>query len=318
MALWNHPLHSAASLPSSIPRTSPVTQRRLYHWGIQSLLGRPRRGHAATAGQLHRRNQHSPRKTGTPTSASRTSRLPLNRPRPAGSSRPMDHSIFSGQCARAVLSIPRRPADRKFQRARAARRHQRQERNFLSAAQTRHRKWRSGQRLLRRLFACGCRIRFPRKLSASRRKHHHAAGGRDEFRRRCPMQHCRRTPAFTYDAIELDRSTQSSAAIHASAQILPTIFYQQRQGQLEESVDVILRDPRPLQASTSVDLTLAGKHYHQALRRGPGFRRGKTYLLCSRISRAYRSRSFLGQAARKNFHRSAKEVDALPRPAHSS
>ena len=71
--------------------------------------------------------------------------------------------------------------------------------------------------------------------------------------------------SFTYDAIELDRSTQSAAAIHSSAQILPTIFYQHRQGQLEESVDVILRDPRPLQASTSVDLTLAGKHYHQAL-----------------------------------------------------
>jgi hypothetical protein len=77
--------------------------------------------------------------------------------------------------------------------------------------------------------------------------------------------------SFTYDAIELDRNTQSSAANHASAQILPTIFYQQRQGQLEESVDVILRDPRPVQAGTTIDLTIAGKHYHQALQGGQDF-----------------------------------------------
>jgi hypothetical protein len=71
--------------------------------------------------------------------------------------------------------------------------------------------------------------------------------------------------SFTYDAIELDRNPQSPAADHASVQILPTIFYQQRQGQLEESVDVILRDSRPLKAGTSVELTLDGKHYHRAL-----------------------------------------------------
>ena len=52
-------------------------------------------------------------------------------------------------------------------------------RHFLSAAQTRHRKWRSGQLVLCRVFACGCRIRFSRNVSASRRKHHHAASGRE-------------------------------------------------------------------------------------------------------------------------------------------
>ncbi len=77
--------------------------------------------------------------------------------------------------------------------------------------------------------------------------------------------------SFTYDAIELARNPQSSAATHASAQILPTIFYQQRQGQLEESVDVILRDPRPVHPGASVDFTLADKHYHQALPAGQDF-----------------------------------------------
>ncbi|MGB8477568.1 MAG: polysaccharide lyase family protein [Acidobacteriaceae bacterium] len=71
--------------------------------------------------------------------------------------------------------------------------------------------------------------------------------------------------SFTYDAIELDRNPQPFDSNHASAQILPTIFYQNRSGQLEESVDVILRDPRPVRAGASVDLTLAGKHYHQTL-----------------------------------------------------
>ncbi|HZC42955.1 MAG TPA: polysaccharide lyase family protein, partial [Acidobacteriaceae bacterium] len=71
--------------------------------------------------------------------------------------------------------------------------------------------------------------------------------------------------SFTYDAIELNRSPQPSAAIRASARILPTIFYQQRQNQLKEWVEVILRDPHPVQAGTAVDLILAGKHYRQTV-----------------------------------------------------
>ncbi len=77
--------------------------------------------------------------------------------------------------------------------------------------------------------------------------------------------------SFTYDAIELDRSPQSSATIRASAQILPTIFYRQQHGQLAESVDVILRDPRPIRSGATVDLTLAGRHYHQTLQANQDF-----------------------------------------------
>ncbi|HET9100564.1 MAG TPA: polysaccharide lyase family protein [Acidobacteriaceae bacterium] len=77
--------------------------------------------------------------------------------------------------------------------------------------------------------------------------------------------------SFTYDAIQLDRSPHASAANRASAQILPTIFYQQREGQLEESVDVILRNPRPIQPGSSVDLTLAGKHFRHTRPSGHDF-----------------------------------------------
>ena len=77
--------------------------------------------------------------------------------------------------------------------------------------------------------------------------------------------------ALTYDAIALDRSPQPIAANHSSAQILPTIYFQQQHGQLQESIDVLLRHAQPATPGGSVDLTLAGKHYRQALQGGQDF-----------------------------------------------
>ncbi|MHB1936222.1 MAG: glycoside hydrolase family 38 N-terminal domain-containing protein [Acidobacteriaceae bacterium] len=77
--------------------------------------------------------------------------------------------------------------------------------------------------------------------------------------------------ALTYDAVALDRSPQPMAVNHSSAQILPTIFYQQRQGQVQESVNVLLRHAQPITPGSNVDLTLAGKHYRQALQGGQDF-----------------------------------------------
>ncbi|MGH9617898.1 MAG: polysaccharide lyase family protein, partial [Acidobacteriaceae bacterium] len=71
--------------------------------------------------------------------------------------------------------------------------------------------------------------------------------------------------ALTYDAIELDPSTKHISLSDSSAFVLPTIFYRQRQGQLQESVDAILRYARPLKPNSSIDLALDGKHYRQAL-----------------------------------------------------
>jgi len=70
---------------------------------------------------------------------------------------------------------------------------------------------------------------------------------------------------LTYDAIELGRSAQAFNSRASSAQIIPTIFYRQRQGQLEETVDVILRYGERVKSGSSADLMIAGKHYHQAL-----------------------------------------------------
>ena len=76
---------------------------------------------------------------------------------------------------------------------------------------------------------------------------------------------------LTYDAIELDRSPNGITTHSSSVQIIPTIFYRKQQGQLEETVDVIVRYGERVKSGGSVDLTIAGKHYRQALQGGQDF-----------------------------------------------
>ena len=76
---------------------------------------------------------------------------------------------------------------------------------------------------------------------------------------------------LTYDAIELDRASDQKSRQASAAQIQPTIFYKQQQGQLEEMVDVFIGYRKPVNAGSGVDLTIAGKHYHQALRGNQDF-----------------------------------------------
>jgi alpha-mannosidase len=76
---------------------------------------------------------------------------------------------------------------------------------------------------------------------------------------------------LTYDAVELESDPSAKAHESSSAQIEPTIFYKQKQGDLAEMVDVFLRCGKPVTAGDAVDLTIAGKHYHQALRGNQDF-----------------------------------------------
>ncbi|HVC91040.1 MAG TPA: polysaccharide lyase family protein, partial [Acidobacteriaceae bacterium] len=76
---------------------------------------------------------------------------------------------------------------------------------------------------------------------------------------------------LTYDAIELDRSPNAIASNTSSAQILPTIFFLQQQGRLEETVDVILHYREGVKPGGSVELTIAGKHYRQTIAGGQDF-----------------------------------------------
>ncbi len=77
--------------------------------------------------------------------------------------------------------------------------------------------------------------------------------------------------SLTYDAMELDSGLGSIHSEVSSAQILPTIFYQQRKNELNEIVDVFVRHHRPIAPGGSVDLAIASKHYHQAIQRNQDF-----------------------------------------------
>lgn len=69
---------------------------------------------------------------------------------------------------------------------------------------------------------------------------------------------------FTYDAIELtaagNRDSQAS-----SAMIQPTIFYQHKNGQLEEEVEAFIRYDGKVRPGSPVELSIAGKHYTEHL-----------------------------------------------------
>jgi alpha-mannosidase len=68
---------------------------------------------------------------------------------------------------------------------------------------------------------------------------------------------------LTYDALELKSVTTHQNLQASSAQIVPTVFYSQMQHQLEEIVDVFVRYGKPPKTSSSVELTLGDKKYHQ-------------------------------------------------------
>jgi alpha-mannosidase len=70
---------------------------------------------------------------------------------------------------------------------------------------------------------------------------------------------------LTYDAIELDRSTEAVNPHASSAQIIPTIFYRQQQGRLTEIVNVFLQYGERVKPGSSADLVIEGTHYRQAL-----------------------------------------------------
>src|ERR1700761_8617898 len=77
--------------------------------------------------------------------------------------------------------------------------------------------------------------------------------------------------ALVFDAVELDRNTSRDDSETSSAQVQPTIFYQEQKGQLEENVDVFLRFRGPVKAGAPVDLAIGGKSSHQALRGNQDF-----------------------------------------------
>jgi alpha-mannosidase len=90
--------------------------------------------------------------------------------------------------------------------------------------------------------------------------------------------------ALTYDAIELDRKPDPGSAhpdASSSAQILPTVFFQQHDGELREIVDAFVRYEERVKPGTPVELTVAGKQYSSALRGEQDFGEEKLEYLVS-------------------------------------
>jgi alpha-mannosidase len=69
----------------------------------------------------------------------------------------------------------------------------------------------------------------------------------------------------SYDAIELARVPRAAPLRDSPAEIIPTIFYQQENGQLKERIDVFVEHDRPTGGGFA-ELTIGAKHYRCALR----------------------------------------------------
>jgi hypothetical protein len=77
--------------------------------------------------------------------------------------------------------------------------------------------------------------------------------------------------SLNYDAIELDSVSRSAASLASSAQLEPTVFYKQQNGELLESVEAFIRQSEPLKPTGKAELTIAQKSYQSELHGGYDF-----------------------------------------------
>lgn len=77
--------------------------------------------------------------------------------------------------------------------------------------------------------------------------------------------------AITYDAIELDSGPRDKKADAVSAQLVPTVFFVRKNGQLEERVDAFIRSGGPIGPGGSAELTIGDRRYRSDLAGGFDF-----------------------------------------------
>jgi hypothetical protein len=76
---------------------------------------------------------------------------------------------------------------------------------------------------------------------------------------------------INYDAIELDSLTAAGDALTPSAQLMPTIFFAERQGELQENLEAFIQHSKPITPGAGTDLVIGNKHYHASLSGGYDF-----------------------------------------------
>jgi hypothetical protein len=84
---------------------------------------------------------------------------------------------------------------------------------------------------------------------------------------------------LNYDAIELDSIPRNAAPQASSAQLEPTIFYQQQNGKLLESVESFIRYSERIEPGSRADLTIDQGSYHAELHGGYDFGEEKVEFL---------------------------------------
>ncbi len=86
---------------------------------------------------------------------------------------------------------------------------------------------------------------------------------------------------LNYDAIELDSVPADAASPPLSAQLEPTVFYKQGNGELLEVVEAFIRQAEPLKADGRAELKVAQKSYQSKLHGGYDFGEEKAEFLVS-------------------------------------
>lgn len=110
-----------------------------------------------------------------------------------------------------------------------------------------------------------------------------------------------------YDALELDRADPGVRTGGIEAQVEPTIFYQQGDGGLSELVDVFVRyGVKP--ESGSLDLDLAGHHFHRPLQGNQDFGEERVELSVPAFSGPAQARGVV----ELNGHRQAFDQQVTP------
>jgi hypothetical protein len=85
--------------------------------------------------------------------------------------------------------------------------------------------------------------------------------------------------SVNYDAIELDSAPPKTDPQSVSAELVPTIFFQQRNGAVEEVVEAFIRSSKAVKPGSSADLTIGNKHYRSDVRGGHDFGEEKIQFL---------------------------------------
>lgn len=107
---------------------------------------------------------------------------------------------------------------------------------------------------------------------------------------------------LNYDAIELDSISQKIDPQSVTAELFPTIFFQQQNGGLTESVDAFIRYNRTVEHGSNADLTIGNRHYRNDVRGGNDFGEEKVQFLVAEFEPQTEARLSLKINGREIHH----------------